>query len=314
MNLPDRMVESGGGAVFQGNITAGRDITINQITEIRQITERLTILYSGVDDKLLGDLEALSGIAEFTEDFARELNASVYASDPLLERVSRECASILMELKKLDQSLRHDENGENVPTASLKEAVLEIRTRLMSLQTHLSNVSSRKITKDYEAIKEAITDFMKDHQSSDDVSSIRSFFTAPEIPYVEQQIWQEIVKTLQARFSTGYVRENHGLIKSTLEDLVFDNTHPWIVEEPRSRSPPAEALYNTTTYETSKESESTDELSWIDVHANHVPLTRPLRIRTKRRPAEDLSGVTWTTSVGGGARECILTLGKRALP
>jgi len=235
MDPPDRTVDSGGGAVFQGDITAGRDITINQITEIRQVTERLSSRCSGADNKLRADLQDLSGAAEFTDNFARELNASVYASDPFLERVSRECASILGELKQLEQSLEQDKNGTNVSTASLSETVGEIRSRLISLQTHLNNVSNRKIAKDYEAIKEAITELMKDHQSSDDVSSIRSFFTAPEIPYVEQQIWQEIVKTLQARFSTDYVRENDALIKSTLEDIVFDNTAPWIVEEPEPR-------------------------------------------------------------------------------
>jgi hypothetical protein len=51
MDLPDRFVDSGGGAVFQGNITAGRDITINQITEMPQATERLSSRCSEADGK-----------------------------------------------------------------------------------------------------------------------------------------------------------------------------------------------------------------------------------------------------------------------
>jgi len=150
MNPPDRTVDSGGGAVFHGDITAGRDITINQITEIKQVTERLSSRCSRADasEKFLGSLEALSGAAEFVEEYAEELNASFFSNDPLLERVSRECASILRELKQLETSLAQDENGNYVITASFSEDVVDIRSRLMSLQMHLSNVNSRQTAKE----------------------------------------------------------------------------------------------------------------------------------------------------------------------
>jgi len=310
MNPPDRTVDSGGGAVFHGDITAGRDITINQITEIKQVTERLSSRCSRADasEKFLGSLEALSGAAEFVEEYAEELNASFFSNDPLLERVSRECASILRELKQLETSLAQDGNGNYVITASFSEDVVDIRSRLMSLQMHLSNVNSRQTAKDFRVIKEAVTQLMNDHQSSDDASSIRSFFTASSIPYVERQIWQEIEKALRVRFTAEYVRDHYALIVASVEELVFENTPPWITEQALG-DPPSEALYTTSTGTASRSSESSDDIIREDQNANYVP--RPLSIRVPGRSAaaDDKSGVTWATSVTGGTGECILTLG-----
>lgn len=78
-------MDSGGGAVFYGDITAGRDITINHFTEVRQVTEHLYNRCGAVEDvsdKLLGCLDVLNGTAEFVEEYAKELQASVSPNDP----------------------------------------------------------------------------------------------------------------------------------------------------------------------------------------------------------------------------------------
>jgi hypothetical protein len=139
MDAPDRVVDSGGGAVFQGDVTAGRDITINHITEIRQVTERLNGRFTSTDtsEKILGSLEALSGAAEFTEEYAKELKIRVFSSDLPLARISQECASILSELKRLESLLGCNSARGDVLTASLNKIVVDIRSRLISLQMHL---------------------------------------------------------------------------------------------------------------------------------------------------------------------------------
>jgi hypothetical protein len=336
MDPPDRVVNSGGGTVFQGNITAGRDITINHITEIRQVTERLSSRCSEAytSYKLFGTLEALSGAAEFTEDYVKELNASVFSNEPLLERVSRECASILSELKQLEHSLGQDENGGYVFSASLSENIVDIRSRLMSLQMLLSNINSRKNAKDFEAIKEAVTQLMNSHQSSDDASSIRSFFTASENPYVERQVWQEIEKALRARFTTNFVRDNYALIVASLEELVFENTAPWIVEEakpieeanpieiPKLDALPSKALNTTITGITLRGSETyniaplymedidvglEEQFPEIEGYADDDASLRPLYVCRDR--SADKTGVAWSKSVRDGTGESLLTLG-----
>ncbi|KAI4638543.1 hypothetical protein J4E93_010098 [Alternaria ventricosa] len=314
MDPTDRNVDSGGGAVFQGNITAGRDITINQITEIRQATERLSIRYSGADasDRFLGSLEALSGAAEFTEDYAKELSSSVFASDPLLENVSRECASILNELKQLETSLGQDENGQNAITASFNEIVMDIRSRLMSLQMHISNVNSRKTAKDFEAIKEAVAQLMESHKPSDDASSIRSFFTASSIPYVERQIWQEIEKALRAQFTAEYVRDHYALIVASVEELVFEDTPSWVAKEAKPENPPPEASTDSITGDTLRMSQSYNIAKGSDKDVgNGAPLHL---VRGSRHHIEGGlyaidPAVQWSRSVEGGTGECLLTIG-----
>ena len=308
MDLPDRTVDSGGGAVFHGDITAGRDITINQITEIRQVTERLSIRCGKADNKLLGSLEALLGAAEFTEEYAKELNSSVFSGDPFLERVSRECASILGELRQLESSLVQDQSGGYVFTASISEDIIDIRSRLMSLQMHLSNFNSRKTAKDFEAIKAAVAQLVNDHEDSDDASTIRSFFTASEIPYVERQIWQEIERALRERFTIEYVRDHYALIVASVEELVSERA----LAKPDPTPPEASnSMMTGTTLRLSEEyniyidSDSEDSVSETEGDTDDNASLHGLY--GDRKP--DMSGTDWTRSVEEGTGTCILTLG-----
>lgn len=339
-------MNSGGGAIFQGNVTAGRDVTINNFTEIRQVTERLSNRCSEADasDKLLGSLEALSGVAEFTEDYAKELNASVLSSDPLLVRVFRECASVLSELKRLENSLGAEGDGGYVFTASLNEDVMDVRSRLMSLQLHLSNVNSRRTAKDFDTIKEAVTQLMDSQSNSDDASSIRSFYTASSIPYVERQMWQEIEKSLRAHFTAEFVRDNYALIVASVEELVFENTTPWIEgasSDIRSAEVPSTENSGTTLPGSGDSNEVKEALSqdanvssrvrvedWYSVPHSSTPAERyppkqypPFpsllpeygdgrqnRVEDHKMTKEKL-GAAWSESVGEGSGECLLTFG-----
>jgi len=297
MDPPDRTVDSGGGAVFRGDITAGRDITLNQITEIRQVTERLSSHCSGANtsDKLLGSLEALSEFAKYTEDYAKTLDISVFSSDSHFGRVSEECASILGQLKILVESLEQGENEGYELSASLNEDVLDLRSRLTSLQSHLNIVSNRKTQKHYETIKKTLTQLMSSLKSKDKAFSIRSFVMAPSIrsfptapsthsfvtapsirsfdtalenPYVERQVWLEIERSLRAvGFTTEFVGNNRDLIVASLQDVFLENTAAWVVEEGESEVPltaPTLCLsetYNITITETEENEEVNDSAS-----------------------------------------------------
>ena len=290
MDPPDRTVDSGGGAVFRGDITAGRDITLNQITEIRQVTERLSSHCSGANtsDKLLGSLEALSEFAKYTEDYAKTLDISVFSSDSHFGRVSEECASILGQLKILVESLEQGENEGYELSASLNEDVLDLRSRLTSLQSHLNIVSNRKTQKHYETIKKTLTQLMSSLKSKDKAFSIRSFVMAPSIrsfptapsthsfvtapsirsfdtalenPYVERQVWLEIERSLRAvGFTTEFVGKNRDLIVASLEDVFLENTPDWIVEEAKPEFLPLRLseAYNIAITENERGEETND--------------------------------------------------------
>lgn len=291
MDPPDRTVDSGGGAIFQGDITAGRDITINQITEIRQVTERLSSRYSEANssDKLLGSLESLSAFAKYTENYAKTLDTSVFSSDLHFGRVSQECASILRELKLLVEFLEQGEIGRYGPSASLSEDVADLRSRLTSLQSHLNVVSNRKTQKDYESIKNTLAQLVENLKSSDKAfsirsfvtapsirsfpaaPSIRSFVTAPEIPDDEQQVWLDIERSLRAAgFTTEFVGSNRNLIVAVLEDAFLENTAPWVIEGAKSETPPSvltaptlrlSEAYNIAVIETEGDEEINDGAS-----------------------------------------------------
>ena len=269
MDPPDRTVDSGGGAVFQGDITAGRDITINQITEIRQVAEHLSSRCNKANNshKLLGSLEALSVFAKYTEDYANTLDTSVFSSYLHFGRVSEECGSILGELKLLVESLEQGEFRGYELSPSFGENVLDLRSRLTSLQSHLNIVSNRKTQKDYKTIKETLTQLVNSLTSADKAFSIRSFVTAPsirsfptapsirsfvtapsissfatapEITDDEQQVWLEIERSLRtAGFTTEFVGNNRHLIVAVLEDTFLENTDPWIVEGAESKASPS---------------------------------------------------------------------------
>jgi hypothetical protein len=321
MDPPDQVVDSGGGAVFQGDVTAGRDVTINHITEIRQVTERLSSRFTSTDtpEKLLGSLEALSGAAEFTEDYAKELKASVFTSGFPLERVCRECASILSELKRLEALLGRDMVGDDVTIASLNGDVLDIRSRVMSLQMHLSSIISRKTAKDFQIIKEAVTQLMNSQSSSDEASSIRTFYTASAIPYVERQMWQEIQNTMCASLSTEYVRDNYGLIVAWVEKLIFDNTSSWLAHGPKPEDLPSETLKAGTADTDLRVSETFNvaksHMEGVDIAVQEQVLgveddgNDDASIGPIYNRGIDPKGMKWARSVGDGSGDCLLTLG-----
>ena len=329
MDLPDRTVDSGGGAVFQGDVTAGRDITINQIIEIRQVSERLSSRCREANNShtLLGSLEALSSIAKYTEDYATTLDTDVFSSDLQFGRVSEECASIVRELKLLAELLEQGELSE------YRENVVDLRSRLTSLQSHLSVVSNRKTAKDYKTIKEALTQLINSQKSTDKASSIRSFVTAPSIrnfvtapsvrssqaapsmrsfdtapenPYVERHVWLEIERSLRAvGFTTEFVGNNRDLIVASLEDAFLENTAAPIVEgakptvSPSEYTPPTLQLsesYNIAITETDGGEEINYGTSSRSVHNGEPSIAKELANE-------------WSESVEGGTGECLLTLG-----
>lgn len=320
MEPPPQVINSGGGAVFQGNVTAGRDITIHNITEIRQVTERLSTRCSTADasEKLLGSLEVLNGAAEFVEDYAKELNASILSGDPQLERVSRECASILDELKRLEDSIENDGNGGYVFTSSLNEDVMDVRSRLMGLQLHLSNINSRKTAKDFDTIKEAVTYLMSNQSGVDDASSIRSFYTASSIPHVERQMWREVEKALRARFPAEFVRDNYALIVASVEELVFENTTSWIperatllskVSSTAATSPPPSDQSNISlggTIVDTGETTLNDETPWMRPDGGEDPHRTLVLSYVESHPDRSEK---WCERVDDGSGECLLTFG-----
>jgi hypothetical protein len=198
-------------------------------------------------------LDVLNGTAEFVEEYAKELQAIVLPNDPQLKRIFCECALILSDLQRLvvlieDDGGSDDADATKLSTSSLNEEVMDMRSRLMSLQFNLSHIHNKKLAKDADAIKEAVTELLNGPAHADDSSSIRIFYTSSSIPYVERQMWRELERSLRGRFTAEFVRDNYILIVATVEDTMWENTTPGPVDTtiPALAVPMASALTNTT--------------------------------------------------------------------
>jgi hypothetical protein len=141
-----------------------------------------------------------------------------------------------------------DADATRFSTGLLNEEVIDVRSRLMSLQFNLSLIHNKKMAKDADAIKQAVTELMNGQANTDDTSSIRTFYTASSIPYVERQMWRELKRALRAHFTAEFVRDNYALIVATVEEAVWENTTPGLVDTttPAPTVSTASALTNTT--------------------------------------------------------------------
>ncbi|EUC31573.1 hypothetical protein COCCADRAFT_6558 [Bipolaris zeicola 26-R-13] len=79
---------------------------------------------------------------------------------------------------------------------------------------------------DADAIKQAIAEIMSGPEDSEDTASIKTFYTASSIPYMERQMWRKIERALRGRFTAEFVRDNYALIVDTVEETVWENSIP----------------------------------------------------------------------------------------
>jgi hypothetical protein len=227
MNLSHQsIVESGGGAVFQGDITAGRDITINHFTEIHQAAKGLFDHCCDINasERLLSTLSALEVTAGFIEEYARDLQLGIAEENPQLKIIVRECNGINSDLRLFSTAI--NSHGEGSLTAEYdfqcEQKISDIRLRLISLHTSLSVVNNKKVMEDQAIIKAILSDYI-DAQTNAREPSISSFQTASSTPYAERQMWSEIESGLRHHgFTAEMFKENYALIVSTLESTLLD--------------------------------------------------------------------------------------------
>ena len=175
----------------------------------------------------------------------------------------------------------------------------------MSLQFNLSLIHNKKMAKDADAIKQAVTELMNGQANADDTSSIRTFYTASSIPYVERQMWRELERALRACFTAEFVRDNYALIVATVEEAVWENTTPGLMDTttPAPTVSTASALTNTTmplSYGSDRSntliedtSEGAKGTTFGAIHGDWA----------------DKTGRTWASRVGDNEGEYLLTFG-----
>jgi hypothetical protein len=274
---------------------------LDHFTEIRQATEHL---YSrcgaggGVSDYLLGRLDVLNGTAEFVEEYAKDLQSSLTPNNPQVQNIFRECVSILSDLRRLvaligDDGGSLDADATRLSASSLNEEIIDVRSRLTSLQFNLSHIHNKKIAKDADAIKEAVTELMNGPANADETSSIRTFYTASSIPYVERQMWRELERALRGRFTAEFVRHNYALIVATVEETVWETTTlPVDALKPAPSVATAAVLTNTTASTLSVSERSRTLVEDTDRSANSTTIAKrhgePLQKEQPLSVARDL--------------------------
>jgi hypothetical protein len=227
MNVPHQTtIQSGGGAVFQGDITAGRDITINHFTDIHQAAKGLFDHCCGIDasERLLSTLSALEVTAGFIEEYARDLQLGIAEENPQLKIIIGECKGINNDLRLFGTAING--HGEGSLTAEhdfqYEQKISDIRLRLISLHTSLSIVNNKKVTEDQAIIKAILSDYIE-AQTNAREPSIATFHTAASTPYAERQMWSEIQSELRHHgFTAEMFKENYALVVSTLESTLLD--------------------------------------------------------------------------------------------
>lgn len=298
-----------------------------------------------VSENLLGRLDVLNGTAEFVEEYAKELQARVPPNDPQLQKIFHECASILSDLRILvalieDSGSSNDADATGFSTISLNEDVMDIRFRLMNLQFNLSCVHNKKIEQDADIIKKAVTELMNGPANADDTSSVRTFYTASSVPYVERQTWRELERALSASLTAKFVRDNYSLIVAIVEDTVWENITPRPMDTiaPAPTVTMASELTNTTTPTLQGSEQSSTLPGDTDESAQGTTITerqiesaqtvlrqlleelkfefpalpeRPLSITAINYdgPSADRSGRTWASCDDDSGGERLLTFG-----
>ena len=76
------------------------------------------------------------------------------------------------------------------------------------------------MTQDTDAITGAITELLNDPENGDDDSSIKTFYTALSLPYVERGIWRELEKRLRNRVTAEFVRDHYAVIVAIVEETL----------------------------------------------------------------------------------------------
>lgn len=177
-SIGDRVVETGGGATFHGDLAAARDINKCEsvcpllwtllrwgldhfTTQIKQTIQDLSQRCEtrDISEGLRTKISTLRSIAETTEDHARALQADVSMNEPRLRVSLLECKDVLIELQNLARSIEGGEEGsalKSVETIECNSVVTDLRGRLSSIQACLSGYKARKLREDHILIKEAL--------------------------------------------------------------------------------------------------------------------------------------------------------------
>lgn len=139
-----------------------------------------------------------------------------------------ECTSISSELQRLIAQVDHPGTGESDEPNGLivcpyPEDIIDLRNRLMGAQVKLSQIHNMQFAEDLGAIKKAVLEIVNSVTDSEDASSIRTFYTACSVPYVERSMWREVEQTLRTRFSPQCVQDHYALIIETIEASLSEN-------------------------------------------------------------------------------------------
>lgn len=216
-------VNTQGGAVF-GDMKAGRDITIYNITQIRH--ECQSVLddehhLQHLPEDITNQLSVLEATAALTEEFARDLQISTGESDSNIREAASECQTALQELKGIVALIKALGNVQKLPQtrrAALLKDLAELRGRIMSIHSSLSRLSSNRVREDFDHI---LSEYVSDQRNRPE-PSFTSFYTAESTPYAERKMWSQIRAELQERGITGEVFvQNFPTIAIYLEQTIL---------------------------------------------------------------------------------------------
>lgn len=149
-------VNSGGGPVVQGDLRAGRDltinITVNHIAEIKKITQVFSDTYSDspqISEQLTRSIDGLLAQTKVTEEYSQMLLQQPDTSSVAdLDSVIKECQVIQSKLDRIQDSLKmisdDPEDADPRITARIdfgvEREIQDVRQRFLGLSTALRSL------------------------------------------------------------------------------------------------------------------------------------------------------------------------------
>ncbi|KAB8211451.1 ankyrin repeat-containing domain protein [Aspergillus parasiticus] len=212
-----------GGAIFNGNLTANRDINIHHITTIRPLAHTLhhslfisSDMFKQVQTELALLLVALDTLKENLE--------STNSSDTLLSELDKElqnCHWVLLDLEALEE---HFESvGPDTQVTWEREGwkideVAEIRTRLSSYVGMLNLWSINMIKSSQAHVEQMLKTFIDEVRSGKREASVVS---SDSLSITGKEAWRQLRKELEGvGISPNTFAQNRTFIRTTLKRAI----------------------------------------------------------------------------------------------
>lgn len=209
------------------------------------MTDRLDVQYGASvysSEQLQSRLHSLNFAAKSAIECAKSPENWSLLDNFQLNDISRETDEILKCLHQVMVAVEHDNQDENhtarsAPSEPLDKQIIDIQTRLLFIQSHLTFLLTRRQVKnDVDYIKKIVLETIEQSDRSDDVSSIGTFYTASSILFAEREIWKAFQKQLRNNLTLDMIQNDPAAIMEILKNQSYTNSNVTVSQSHRRAS------------------------------------------------------------------------------